>query len=226
MGGTERETPRGLAVYFKGEWDMKFPKENTEPDTFYLHDGEDVRTDMMTVSDLFWYARTAEVEAVRLPYEGRHTSMLIILPRDRDGIHRLEDRLTIEWLDGLLAMGQVCDGTVTIPKFKFRSLCSVEKAMEGLGAGIALRPGADFTGMTTDEPLWILAAGHQAEIEVDEEGTVASAMTWFAPGNNGDEHEEPPPFTFVADHPFLFLIIERRSGMILFMGRVMDPREG
>jgi serpin B len=83
--------------------------------------------------------------------------------------------------------------------------------------------GADFEGMSPEKPLFILKVLHSAFVTVDEEGTKAAAATAFAIGCSA----APPTLPradFRADHPFVFLIVDRETGCILFIGRVTDPR--
>lgn len=84
---------------------------------------------------------------------------------------------------------------------------------------------AGFSGMTDREPLFIQAVLHKAFVEVNEEGTEAAASTAVAVKRSRLSKPPPPPPIFRADHPFLFLIRDRRTGAILFMGRVMNPKE-
>jgi serpin B len=79
---------------------------------------------------------------------------------------------------------------------------------------------ADFSGMTGNRELFISDVIHQASVEVDEEGSKAAAATAIIMEKKG-----PRFATFQADHPFMFLIRDRQSSSILFMGRVVDPTE-
>ena len=78
---------------------------------------------------------------------------------------------------------------------------------------------ADFTGMTTNRPLFINVAQHAATVEIDEEGTVAAAGSGFSLACS----KKPSPATFHADHPFMFLILDRSTRTLLFVGRLVNP---
>jgi serpin B len=83
-------------------------------------------------------------------------------------------------------------------------------------------PGANFQRIGPDNKAYITAVSHRAGIEVDEDGTTA----WASTAVHMEESIPPPPPVFRADHPFLFILIEKSSGSILFMGRVVDPTSG
>ena len=80
---------------------------------------------------------------------------------------------------------------------------------------------ADFSGMTTAEKIWIDFVIHQAYVKVDEKGTEAAAATAVVAGITSAQ----PRTIFRADHPFIFIIQERETGNILFLGRVANPAE-
>jgi serpin B len=93
----------------------------------------------------------------------------------------------------------------------------LEEALKALGMVNAFGGGADFSGMFGTRGPSISAVLHKAFVEVNEEGTEAAAAT----GVMMTIRANPG---FRADHPFLFLIRDRRTGSVLFMGRVLDPR--
>src|SRR5262249_13971928 len=114
---------------------------------------------------------------------------------------------------------------VTIPLFRFFTLdIDLRKPLEAIGMPLAFDPKrADFSKLTEDgERLWIGEAGHAAFVEVDEEGTEAAAATHVTAVKSAEMIEKPPEF--VADHPFLFLIRDTQTGLVLFLGRLADPK--
>ena len=92
-----------------------------------------------------------------------------------------------------------------------------------MGMPRAFTPGeADFSGMSSEEELFLSAVIHKAFVDVNEEGTEAAAATGIAVGATAFEVPEEPA-VFRADHPFLFLIRDNRTGSLLFLGRLVDP---
>jgi serpin B len=111
-----------------------------------------------------------------------------------------------------------------LPKFKSTSEFSLADTLKSLGMTDAFIYGqADFSGMDGRKDLFIGAVVHKAFVEVNEEGTEAAAATAVLMGFGGAPTNPRPIPVFRADHPFLFLIRDNRSGGVLFLGRVMDP---
>ena len=108
---------------------------------------------------------------------------------------------------------------MSLPRFKFTSKFSLPQVLSRMGMPSAFLPDkADFSGIDGQRDLYISAAFHQAFVEVNEEGTEAAAATGI-----GMQFTSMPP-SFIANHPFLFLIRDNVTGSILFLGRVVDPR--
>jgi serpin B len=149
--------------------------------------------------------------------------MVVLLPRERDGLAALEDRLTPENLDRWTDRLWEVEVRVTLPRFEISYPLQLNEPLQALGIVDAFGDGADFTGMDSSGMLYLAAALHKAFVAVDEEGTEAAAATAAVMALMG---LPPPPPEFCADHPFLFLIRERGTGSVLFVGRVAHPPPG
>jgi serpin B len=113
---------------------------------------------------------------------------------------------------------------IELPRFAVTGSHGLKPALAALGLRAAFDPGrADFTGITTDEPLVIDDVVHQAWIQVDEEGAEAAAATAIVM-KVGSKRPDGEPKLFRADHPFAFGLRDRKTGLLLFVGRVTDPR--
>jgi serpin B len=150
--------------------------------------------------------------------------MIVLLPNDAAGLPALEQSLTAAqvqlWLSQLRGRTKII---LTLPKFKMTQQFELGRALSAMGMAQAFQKGAaDFSGMTGKRDFWISAAVHKAFIDVNEEGTEAAAATGIVMRSMAMQREQPP-VVFRADHPFIFLIRDNRSGAILFMGRVEDP---
>ena len=95
--------------------------------------------------------------------------------------------------------------------------------LAALGMPTAFTDQADFTGMTTDEPLQIGFVIHQANITVDEAGTEAAAATAVGIETTAAPAQEPEPIVVTVDRPFLYALRDRETGAELFLGRVTSP---
>ena len=204
------------AIYFKGTWEKQFDPENTRPRDFDTGSGT-VSADMMSVIGRFGYADTGSEQVLRMPYNGDRLSMLAVLPRDADGIGSLEGRLSAdqvrEWQDALHGKKVVVD----FPKFETKSKYVLNGPLANLGVTDIFGFGS-LLGINPNTRVSTIL--HDGYVNVNEEGTEAAAVTTISVLT---ESIPPPPPRFVADHPFIYFIIDDESGTILFMGKVADP---
>jgi len=210
------------AIYFKGNWASPFKEDRTREAPFTLRGGEKVQVPMMNQRTRFGYAETAALQVLELPYAGEELSMVILLPKETDGIGALEGDLTAENLATWLGRIRQREVIVSVPKFKMTSKFSLATVLASMGMPLAFSRSADFSGMTGRRDLFISAVIHQAYVDVNEEGTEAAAATAVTMKLTAIGPDRTPVFR--ADHPFLFMIRDVKSGSILFLGRVEDPR--
>jgi len=212
------------AIYFKGKWEHQFDREDTKPEDFTLDSGEKIKVPMMRLRDDeldFNYVEADEVQILEMKYQGEKISMLVLLPRSN--ITHLKSILTEEKLEEWRSKLKPETVYIYIPKYKFETSYSLTNYLKSMGMSLPFTwPGADFSGMDGTKMLYISDALHKAYIDVYEEGTEAAAATALIMtlGVSMPEYIE-----FRADHPFIFLIQERETGNILFLGRVMDPNK-
>ncbi len=212
------------AVYFKGTWVKQFEKKDTREEDFTTSSGQKVKTPMMRLvgnDAVFSYAENDNLQILELPYNGENLSMLVILPKEdlMDIEKSINSEKVSEWKNRLRK--QRVD--IFIPKFKFETKYLMAGTLAEMGMPTAFSDSADFTGMEDDpeENFKIDKVIHQAFVEVNEEGTEAAAAT--AVIMTGITSVGPPTPIFRADHPFIFIIQQKSTGNILFMGRVSNP---
>lgn len=209
------------AIYFKGEWKTKFEEKDTKLADFAISEKDKVKVSLMYVEEKFKYYSDEKMQVLELPYKSNEMSMLVLLPQDKKGFKEMEDTLTAESLGGLISKMETTKVDVYLPKFKMTwGTFSLNNVLVALGMSDAFEEGkADFSGINdTANDLYISGVFHQAFIEVNEEGTEAAAATGVVLS-----HSIPIAPVFCADHPFIFIIKDNRTGSILFMGRVMNP---
>jgi serine protease inhibitor len=208
------------AIYFKGDWVSQFKKDQTREESF-LADGErKVKVPFMHQAAAFRCYRADTFQMLELPYVGKDLSMVVLLPKKLDGLADLEKTLTLDKLNTWLSHLRGIDVELTLPKFKLTAAFELEKVLPGMGMRLAFTEGADFSGLyASGEKRYIKNVIHKAFVEVSEEGTTAAAATAVSEGGES----APETAVFKADHPFLFLIRDKRSGSILFLGRLVDP---
>ena len=216
------------AIYFKGTWILQFDKKDTKDENFKTDLGQTIKVPMMKLigdSARFNYAEVDKTQILELPYEGEDLSMLLILPEE-DNLKKLERSISAEKLSDWRSALKKQRVDVYIPKFKFETKYFMAETLKEMGISDAFVFGAaDFSQMDGTKDLYISDVIHQAFVEVNEEGTEAAAataviMTW---GSVGGEKAITPVFR--ADHSFIFIIQQKETGNILFIGRVSDPNK-
>jgi len=206
------------AVYFKADWMTQFKKEDTYEADFKLSSGGTIKAPMMVMRDESHnYAETEQLQALELPYKGEQISMLIILPKEGK-MQEVEETLTSEKLNEIRDSMHEIDINVHLPKFKLETKYFLAKTLAEMGMPTAFSTEADFSGMDGSKELFIGDVIHQAFVEVDEEGTEAAAATAIIM-----EIMIAVPMQFKADHSFIFIIQEKTTGGIIFMGKMENP---
>lgn len=213
------------AIYFKGNWQEQFEKDATEDAPFHVSADREVTVPMMHQTERFGYRAADGLQILEMPYAKGELSMLVLLQKEIEGLPRLEKKLTQanlqEWTKGLRRQKVI----VYVPRFKMTSQFGLKDTLQAMGMRLAFEPGkADFSGMSRSDELFISAVIHKAFVDVNEEGTEAAAATGVAVAATAAPVQEEPP-VFRADRPFVFMIRDNRTGSIVFMGRVVNPKE-
>jgi serpin B len=212
------------AIYFKGNWARQFKKERTQNVPFTLLNGNKVDVPMMSQTADFNYIQTESFQGLELPYVNNELSMIILLPKNSNGLPELEGTVTINNLSKWLNELRKREVIVFVPKFKMTSQFGLADVLKAMGMTNAFVPDvADFSGINGKRDLFISAVIHKAYVEVNEEGTEAAAATGVVMKLTSAGPTQTPVFR--ADHPFLFVIRDNHSGSILFIGRVMNPNQ-
>jgi serine protease inhibitor len=209
------------AIYFKGKWLDPFDKLLTKERPFHPAEGAPKNLPMMEMSKKFVYRQGSGYQAVRLPYMGNDLAMYVFLPDpDSSPAKLLQIMNGDNWRRVTMPGFREQEGLVVLPKFKFENTLELNSPLEALGMKMAFNQKlADFSGMFSD-PHSISEVRQKAFVEVGEEGTEAAAVTGIAVTSLAMEMNPAKPFEMIVDRPFLFAIVDARSGMILFMGVV------
>lgn len=207
------------AIYFKGDWLEQFNKKFTRDADFWTAPDKKVRAKMMYKEDEFDYYDGDELQAIELSYKGNDLSMVIVLPKEKDGLSDIEKAFAKDF-DNMLWEFKKQKVRLFLPKFKLTTKFELSDHLSKMGMPIAFSSRADFSGMSESEKLFISNVIHKAFVAVDETGTEAAAATGVTIGVTSVGPMAP---VFRADHPFMFVIRDNVSGSILFMGRVHDP---
>lgn len=219
------------AAYFRARWANVFSKAKTKEAPFLVGG-----TTSAPVPTMHQIARLDVVKGdgfrtIRLPYTVEQLGMVIVVPDAADGINAIGTKLDHAEFSKLTTALDAAPGKridLALPKFKIQHDASLVGPFVALGMKLPFGKDADFSGMTGGPEggtgLYISGIIHKATIDVDEEGTEATAATlvMFTHRAMVPKQEEPEPF--VVDRPFLFYVVDKATGAILFQGRVTDPR--
>lgn len=201
------------AIYFKGLWEHKFDRKLTKEEDFWVSSTDKVKVPMMRLSQAkkFNYAETKDLQILEMVYKGSEISMLVLLPKEKS-LDKLEGSLTVENLKKWRKAMHKQEGEVYFPRFKIERSYSLKEDLAKMGMPSAFRQDtADLSGLTGTKELFLGDVFHKTYVEVNEEGTVAAAATGVIVMLG-----VPLPFVFRADHPFVFIIQDRKTGNILF----------
>lgn len=204
------------AIHLLADWATQFDPAETAEGEFTAIDGASTTMPMMCQKAEFPATLTDGVSLVELPYVGEEVSMVVIVPDGNSAaIEPFEADLTADRLDGLLSELETSEVEVVLPRFEFGFEAHLNEVLTGLGMERAFDVSrAEFGGITERE-MAIADVFHESYVAVDEAGTEAAAATAASGADS-----EPP--RVVADRPFLFLIRDRPTGAILFLGRIGD----
>jgi serpin B len=171
---------------------------------------------MVAQSKRFMYYRAENFHAVSLPYGSERISMYLFLPDIDSSLKEFCKNLNAENWEKWMSQFQKQEIVVVLPRFKLEYEVKLNNALKALGMGIAFSPGANFENMCLGSAFidWVK---HKSFVEVNEEGTEASAATIVKMKRGGG------PRTIVFNRPFFFAIRDNETGAILFMGSVVDP---
>ena len=220
------------AVYFKGSWLHEFPKDNTDLMSFHVDANRtmDVQMMYMNAKKDMMYFEEESFQVLAMPYRGGRLTMNIILPKQ--GVS-LQSVIANMQKDKGIFRKCICPAIlrrnveIFIPRFKFDFNETYNSILHNLGiCDMFSDKDADFSGITNEKPgLKVKAVIQKAFIEVNEEGTEAAAATAVIMMTRCAMPRRQPPIIFKADRPFIFLIRDIKTNVILFMGKVVNPTE-
>jgi serpin B len=223
-GGTSPYTRflAAAATGLRAPWLVPFETGKTRPDQFRREGEPPVDAPMMEVtSDVLRSFATDAWQAVEMPYLGDELALDLILPAGP--LAELEAALSPELLQAAfegLDRSPRAALDLRVPRLAFTSSLDLRDALGRLGVTAAFDRNADFSRVTNDEVIALSKVPYEGVFSLEEEGTNPRADT-------ASVHNETPPLItarrVVADKPFLFVVRDRPTGLVLFLGRVVNP---
>ncbi|WP_414752800.1 serpin family protein [Anabaena sp. CCY 9910] len=209
------------AIYFNGKWSSAFDKSQTTPQTFYTASGQQTQHPMMSQTGEYRYYETPQFQSVSLPYgQDGKVSLYIFLPTKNSNLKAFYQNLNAENWETWMPQLRNREGSIRLPRFQTNYDITLNDALKSLGMAEAFSDKANFSGI--GDNLTISQVRHKTVIDVNEEGTEASAAT--SVGMVATSLREPQqPFKMIVDRPFFYAIRDNQSKNILFMGAVVEP---
>jgi len=212
------------AIYFKGDWESQFDKEDTTESDFSVSEEESKEVQMMSMTKEMNWAKLDDLDCsmLELPYKGERIVMQVVLPNKKMGVLELENKLGEMDVQALFSeKKRSVKVDIQLPKFKLSHSLPLSDSLQTMGmSDMFSQAKADLSGISGSDELYVSSVVQKVFVEVNEEGSEAAAATGVVvmmrsmPARNKEFH---------VDHPFLFMIRDNLTGMLLFQGRVMDP---
>jgi serine protease inhibitor len=209
------------AVYFKGKWSNEFEKYITRQADFTLLDGKRKSVQMMEREGDYLYTEDDRLQAIALPYGDGRMNMIVVLPREEQGLPALQDKTSDETWKQLMGKMTKREGTIGLPRFEIGYERYLNEALKALGMGVAFTPTGDFSLMG-DDIMGLAFVKHKTLLRVTERNTEAAAI---APSSVVTAAPPPTAFDMRVNHPFLLGILDTKTGSVVFLGSVSDPQE-
>ncbi|MEE8575759.1 MAG: serpin family protein, partial [candidate division Zixibacteria bacterium] len=215
------------AVYFKSSWTSRFEEYKTRDLDFTLLSGDIIQHPLMENSGDYPYYEDSAIQAIRLPYGNGTFGMVVILPREDMSLETLSDQLTGDYWLRLQQKLYEWEGKIVLPRFTIEYETSLVEPLKQLGMIDAFsRSAADFSRMfdkSYDTNISIDDVRHKTYVKVNEEGTEAAAVTSVQMVLTDAVSIAPQPFEMIVNRPFVCAIVNRTTGLILFVGVIVNP---
>jgi serpin B len=212
------------AIYFKGSWEHKFEKQNTEPASFTTASGASKNVQMMHQHrNDFQYLENNEFQAINLRYADKRLSLYVFLPKEGKTLEAFDAKFNQQNWNQWTGEFNKRTGHLGLPRFKIDDKFELRKPLTDLGLGVAFDQGkAEFPDMANTN-LFITKVIHKTFMEVNEEGTEAAAVTAIEMAPTGMAMNPPKPFKMIVDRPFFVALHDKQTGKILFAGHITHP---
>lgn len=205
------------ALYFKGGWTRPFSEKNTVQDVF--HGAEDRQVQYMVQKNNYPYAEFDDFAVAGMPYGNEAFSMFVLLPDEGVGISDCLSRLDSERWNAILSEMKTICLSVKLPKFKLENNEDLKEVLWEMGISKAFTWDADFSNLS-DESLFVTEVRQANYFGVDEKGVEAAGVTSIEFGLTAGPDGAAGETEFHVTRPFLFVLQEKSSGTILFLGKV------
>jgi serpin B len=209
------------ALYVRSNCAHAFEEKETRQEVFWVDKAESVQVQMMHQTQEMAYGENDLCQILAVPCHA-HVFLIILLPKAREGLPVLEKGLSTAHLEDWMQNRTLREVDVSLPRFRIAAETNLEQTLQQMGMRHAFSDEADFSGISDNRPLWLSAVAHKAVIDVNERGIEAAASTRDLIVGADLEYKHA---VFRVDHPFIFIVYKESLGGILFLGRLVNPRQ-
>lgn len=219
-------------LYFKGRWAEEFKISCNKYEKFYTTYGKNAPkvfpVNMMTLKKSLPYVETEDLQMLRIPHDNSNVDMAIFLPKKDDGLADLEENITPKMVKKLINRAQPYAVTVSMPAFNIDSTYQLTPILTDMGLTKPFEKEANFSGISTKKGLHIGNVIQRTVLKIDEKGAkkeipAEEKADKKTNGNGNGKKEKEYPTIFTADHPFMYILFDKETNQILFIGRVTNP---
>jgi serpin B len=207
------------ALYFSGKFLKPFNPKLTTPQTFWTGTQANQQITMMDQTAMFSYGEDNSFQTIVLPLEGTQVALAVFLPKQKV-FSGLSSTMASDQFQSTLENLTVQKVHVQLPKFTLQQRYDLNQLLTQLGLSTAFTPSADFSGIDGKRDLYLSKVLHEAFFAVDENGIVAAAATAASINILATPQ---PPVEFIADHPFVFALVDMQTKIPLFLGELTSP---
>lgn len=207
------------SLYFSAKFLSPFDPKMTSPQSFWINRDTIVKTPMMEQTAPFLYVEDKTFQTIAIPMQAHQVAFVVFLPKEKT-FSGLSSLMTADKFKTMLENLDAAKVHVRLPKFILREKFDLNQILSQLGISTAFTPKANFSGIDGKQDLFLSKVLHEAYFALDESGIVAAAATGAA---MNVKSTAGIPKEFIADHPFIFALVDLQTQIPLFLGELMTP---
>jgi serpin B len=213
------------AIHFLGKWQLPFEASLTKKEIFYPQNQQPLTVDMMEQTENFSYLEKESFQAISMPFSSQNSqyACVVFLPKKESSIAHFQSILSAENLEEWLNNMRQTKVQLSLPKFSVRQRLDLEKVLISLGMREAFSPFADFSAINGQKDLYLSKVLHEAFFDLNENGVEAAAATAAIVWAKGAYTPIEMPVRFHANRPFIYMLVEKQTNTILFLGTYQTP---
>ncbi len=213
------------AIHFLGKWQLPFESSLTKKETFYPLQKQPLAVDMMQQTEYFPYLEKEDFQAISMPFSSQDSNYtcVVFLPKKESSLAHFQSTMDAENIEEWLNSMSKTKVHLSLPKFRIKQRLDLEQILVSIGMRQAFSPFADFSAINGQNDLYLSKVLHEAFFDLNENGVEAAAATAAIVWTKGSYTPPQMPVCFHADRPFIYMLVEKKTNTILFLGTYQTP---